>query len=100
MYETIGNAVLNLAFILYLIHYFPQLLTNRKNSNLEHLSLHFHGMLSVCYFSDLAYGLGMNMPWQYRCVSMIGSACLLIQHGQLLNIHKDNPSIKNIVLRY
>jgi len=91
MSDTIGNIALNMAFILYLVHYFPQLLTNRKVDNLEHLSLHFHGMLSICYLGDLIYGFGMGMPWQYRCVSTMGSCCLLIQHWQLHKIHHLNP---------
>ena len=94
MISVIGNTALNIAFILYLIHYFPQLIHNQKNEKLKNLSLHFHGFLAACYLSDLSYGFGLAMPWQYRLVSIIGSICLMIQHIQLRKIHANTRCYK------
>lgn len=75
--------------ILYLIMYFPQLIHN-KNGRLVDLSLHFHNLLVFYYITDLIYGFGLLMPWQYRLVSIIGLICLIIQHIQLRRIHHNN----------
>jgi uncharacterized protein with PQ loop repeat len=86
--ETLGQISLNIAFVLYLINYFPQLLKNRHSENLSQLSINFHKLLLLTYLSDLIYGLGVRMPWQYCCVSIIGSLCLLYQHYQLSRLYQ------------
>lgn len=88
--ERIGAIALNAAFVLYLIHYLPQLHHNRKKKQLQTISLHFHGLLGICYLSDLSYGMGMHLPWQYCTVSFIGTLCLAVQHQQLSALHRDN----------
>jgi hypothetical protein len=81
--EHIGQVCLNIALVLYLIHYLPQLLHNRHVENRIQLNIHFHGLLSIGYLSDLIFAFGMNMPWQYCMVSTVGVVCLFMQHVQL-----------------
>lgn len=88
MSEYIGYICLNIALVLYLIHYLPQLLHNRNAHNRAQVSIHFHGLLSICYICDLIFAFGMNMPWQYCLVSIIGVFCLLAQHFQLKKINQ------------
>ena len=83
-YVLFGSVSLNISFILYLIHYLPQLIHNQRDGQIKQLSLSFHYLLLLCYLADLNYGFGLNLPWQYRLVSAFGLACLLIQHYQLL----------------
>jgi len=85
--EYIGQISLNIALVLYLIHYIPQLIHNNRTENRKQLSLHFHGLLSIAYLSDLIFAVGMNMPWQYCLVSVVGVLCLLTQHAQLKSMH-------------
>jgi uncharacterized protein with PQ loop repeat len=90
MSHFVGQLALNVAFILYLLHYLPQLHHNRDRLNLQSVSLHFHGLLLISYLCDLGYGFGMGLPWQYVTISSMGTLCLLIQHVQLFFIHKTN----------
>jgi len=85
--QYIGQIALNIATILYLIHYLPQLVHNRKAENRAQLNLHFHGLLSIAYLSDLIFAFGMNMPWQYCLVSVVGALCLVAQHLQLKKMY-------------
>jgi len=87
--QTIGHYTLNISMILYLVMYFPQLMHNKKG-RLVDLSLHFHNLLIFYYITDLIYGFGLLMPWQYRLVSIVGLICLIIQHIQLRRIHRKN----------
>lgn len=87
MSDVIGSVALNCAFILYLIHYFPQLIHNTRKEKLQRVSLHFHGLLGLSYLTDLSYGFGLQLPWQYRLVSIIGVVCISIQHWQLMKVH-------------
>ncbi len=94
--EYIGQICLNIALVLYLIHFLPQLMHNRCVNYRAQISLHFHGLLSIAYLSDLTFAFGMNMPWQYCLVSSTGVLCLLIQHFQL----KKEAQQKTLFLSY
>jgi PQ loop repeat len=83
----IGYIALNIAFVFYLIHYLPQLFHNQSKKSLTQISLHFHGLLALCYLCDLSYAFGFAMPWQYCLVSIIGTLCLGIQHWQLAKLY-------------
>ncbi|MCC5792609.1 MAG: PQ-loop repeat-containing protein [Legionellaceae bacterium] len=91
MATLIGQTALNIAIVLYLIHYLPQLVHNMHAEKLRAVNVHFHGLLSISYLADLSYGFGLQLPWQYRLVSLTGTICLLIQHRQLQNIHAQAP---------
>ncbi len=93
-YSTIGAISLNISFLLYVIHYFPQLIHNQRDGQLQQLSLNFHYLLGFCYLADLNYGYGLGLPWQYRLVSWVGVLCLIIQHFQLTKIYKHLRSFK------
>lgn len=90
----IGAISLNVSLLLYLIHYFPQLIHNQRDGQLNQLSLGFHYLLTLAYLSDLNYGYGLGLPWQYRLVSAIGLCCLLYQHRQLAKIHRNNKQFR------
>lgn len=83
----IGSISLNASFILYLIHYLPQLIHNQRHDQLANMSLGFHVLLTLGYFTDLNYGFGVGMPWQYRVVSEVGLSCLIFQHCQLTKLY-------------
>jgi len=81
---VIGAMSLNLSFGLYLILYIPQIIHNRKSTNIAQLSLNLHLLLYVSYFFDLCYGFSMHLPWQYKTVSIIGLLLIGIQHLQFI----------------
>lgn len=95
MSESIGYICLNIALVLYLIHYLPQLIHNRNAINRSQMNVHFHGLLSICYLCDLTFAFGMNMPWQYCLVSVIGTLCLLAQHYQLKNLDQQKKLLSS-----
>jgi uncharacterized protein with PQ loop repeat len=98
MYSTIGHLFLNIAFVLYLILYLPQLIYNARHKKFEHMSFFMHIMLLQAYWCDLFYGMGRHMPWQYVFVSMIGVMYLLIQHGQWFFFNLKHHPEKNLAL--
>ena len=83
----IGNIALNISLFFYLTHYLPQLYRNATEGKMKGLSLGFHHLLLASYLFDLIYGFGMKMPWQYKMVTLIGLACMLIQHWQLMRVY-------------
>ena len=82
--SLIGSISLNISFILYLILYIPQIVHNRKSTNIAQLSLSLHLFLYSSYFFDLCYGFSSHLPWQYKTVSIIGLLLVGIQHIQLM----------------
>jgi uncharacterized protein with PQ loop repeat len=83
MMNFIGKLSLNLSASFYLIWFIPQILLNFKRKNTEGFSIIMHGILGIAYLSDLIYGFGLNMPWQYRSVTIVGLCSLILQHYQL-----------------
>ena len=86
--NLIGNISLNIAMIIYLIQYLPQLYHNKTVAHLKKMSLTFHFIFFIAYVTDLIYAFGMHMPWQYNMVSIVGLTSLLIQHRQLTKIYE------------
>ena len=88
--HSLGEVTLSLSVFIYLIWFTPQLLLTLKNKDTGNLSLFMHGFLFVGYTADLIYGFGRHMEWQYRLVTMIGLASLLVQHFQfwIYGLHK------------
>jgi uncharacterized protein with PQ loop repeat len=82
MLDNIGHLFLNVAFVLYLILYIPQLIHNARNQTFAHMSFLMHAMMLQAYSCDLLYALTRHMPWQYLTVSCMGLICLCIQHAQ------------------
>lgn len=82
----LGNLTLNVAFVLYIIVYIPQIIHNNKLANIANLSLWLHFLLYISYAFDLVYGFATYLPWQYKLVSMIGLTLVMIQHMQLLRL--------------
>lgn len=83
MSTLIGNICLNIAFVLYLFVYLPQIIHNRQTNHIANLSLRMHFTFYIAYLLDLFYGFSNHLPWQYRMVSIIGVTLLTIQHLQL-----------------
>lgn len=80
--NLIGHITLNLSTAVYIVWLVPQILLNFKRKNTEGLSMLMHGILCVGYLSDLMYGFGLGMQWQYRAVTLVGLGSLAIQHYQ------------------
>ena len=94
----IGTITLNVAFILYLVVYVPQIIHNRCEKNLAHLSDGMHFSLFSGYLLDLFYGFSKYLPWQYKSVSVIGLILILIQHFQLIHYHKKQEQIYKLTI--
>ncbi len=80
----LGQISLNVAFVIYLIVYIPQIIHNQKVTNIAQLSLGLHFLLFSSYFFDLFYGFSSHLPWQYRTVSTVGLLLVTVQHLQLI----------------
>jgi len=84
--ETLGNLTLNLAFVLYLIVYVPQIRHNTNSTHLAQLSTSLHILLMTSFVLDLIYGFLKPLPWQYRAVSMVALSLLGVQQLQLMQL--------------
>ena len=73
---------LNLSLAIYLVWFIPQIWLNFKRKDTEGLSLFMHGLLCLGYLTDLLYGFGRGMQWQYRTVTLTGLVSLAVQHYQ------------------
>ena len=85
--ELLGSVTLNVSLCLYCIVYWPQLMHNKKSSNLLQLNLRLHALLYLSYALDLFYGFAMNLSWQYRFVSVLSMSYVLLQHVQLIGLY-------------
>lgn len=85
MKTLIGNISLNISLILYLINYIPQLIHNYRGVHLSKLSIYYHAILYFSVITDLFYGFSMQLPWQYKLVSITFFFYLWIQHWQMRN---------------
>lgn len=81
--QWIGEGCLIASFLLYLVVYSPQLIHNRKKTQIEQLSLSMHYLLYIGYLFDVLYGWYTHLPWQYLSVASIGYIFLTIQNTQL-----------------
>ncbi len=81
--HTLGMMSLNIAFVLYLFVFIPQIHHNRKLSHLKHLSPFMHWVLYTGVWFDLFYGFANDLQWQYKAVSIVSLFILSIQHIQL-----------------
>ena len=80
--NLIGHITLNVSMTIYLVWFVPQVILNFKRKDTEGLSMLMHGILCLGYLSDLIYGFGLGMQWQYRTVTIVGLCSLSIQHYQ------------------
>lgn len=92
MLNGIGSISLNLSFYLYLILYIPQIVHNQKSAHLAELSFLLHLILFSSILLDLFYGFGVNLPWQYKTVSVVSFLVLTIQHYQFMQFFKQVKS--------
>lgn len=83
MQQLIGNIALNISFAIYLVLYLPQVIYNFRRRSTEGLSFMMHVILMIGYTADMMYGFGRHMQLQYCLVSLIGLACLVVQHIQI-----------------
>ena len=83
MVTLIGSICLNIAFVLYLLVYLPQILHNAQSNHIVNLSLNMHFILYIGYILDLFYGFSSHLQWQYRAVSVVGLTVLTVQHLQI-----------------
>ena len=86
--SLIGAISLNISTVLYFTCYLPQLVHNQRGEKLQGLSLSFHYILFVDYLLDLVYGFALDLPWQYKLVSLTGVIFLVIQQKQLYQLRQ------------
>lgn len=82
MQSMIGHISLNISFLIYVVLYLPQVLRNLRRKSTDGVSYVMHLILMVGYISDMLYGFGRHMPWQYCLVDVAGLSCLSLQHIQ------------------
>lgn len=82
--HELGMLSLNLAFVLYLFVFLPQIWHNRNSAYLQNLSPMMHSVLYFGVLLDLFYGFANDFQWQYKTVSVVSLLVLTIQHLQLL----------------
>lgn len=90
---TLGNITLNIAFVLYLIVYIPQLRHNKNKHHLAELSISLHMIIMTSFVLDLLYGLLKPLPWQYRAVSIVALGTLSIQQMQLMRLAQQRAQV-------
>ncbi|NCT56358.1 MAG: PQ-loop repeat-containing protein [Legionella sp.] len=91
---TLGNFTLNLAFVLYLIVYLPQIRHNTHKHHLAELSVSLHMIIMTSFALDLLYALFKPLPWQYRAVSIAALCTLSIQQFQLMRFAQERGQVK------
>lgn len=79
----LGLITLNISSTIYLIWLIPQIIHNFRRKDTEGLSMLMHGILFTACLSDLMYGFGTGMQWQYRMVSIVTLCGLMVQHYQI-----------------
>jgi uncharacterized protein with PQ loop repeat len=94
MQPLIGQISLNTSFFIYVIWLLPQILLNFKRKDTEGLSMLMHGILYLGFLTDLMYGFGREMQWQYRAVTIIGLLSLTVQHYQFFRYGLHNAKQK------
>ncbi len=90
---TLGNFTLNLACVLYLFVYIPQIRYNNTKHHLAELSVSLHMILMTSFVLDLMYGYLQSLPWQYLLVSWVALSTLSIQHIQIVRLSQQNRYI-------
>jgi len=90
---SLGNFTLNLAFVLYLFVYVPQIRHNNNKQHLAELNISLHCILMVSFVLDLIYALLTPLPWQYSMVAIFSLSTLSLQHLQLLRIVQQRSQI-------
>lgn len=98
----LGHITLNLSMTIYLVWFVPQIILNFKRKDTEGLSMLMHGILCIGYLSDLMYGFGLSMQWQYRMVTTVGLFSLAIQHYQFgrYGLHRTTEKYTYLVLNF
>ncbi|MCX7124731.1 MAG: PQ-loop repeat-containing protein [Gammaproteobacteria bacterium] len=89
MLPIVGKISLNVSLVLYLINYAPQIIHNKMRHQTAGLSFYFHQLLLFSSITDLIYGIGVHMPWQYRLVSVSAIFYLFTQHIQIKEVIHD-----------
>lgn len=97
--HTLGEISLTFSTIIYILWLFPQLQLNFQRKSTQGLSFWLHTLLFIGYGTDLIYGFGFHMEWQYRLVTIVGLLCLLVQHVQF-GYYGDKRSRKQIHYRF
>lgn len=96
----IAQISLNTSLFIYLIWLLPQIILNFKRQNTKGLSILMHGILCLGYVSDLVYGFGREMQWQYRTITIVGLISLAVQHYQFFRygLHNEKQKIIYVLL--
>lgn len=87
MWRMIGELTLNFTTFIYFIWFFPQLILTFKNQNISALSFGMHTLLLLGYMADFIYGVGLQLPFQYKIVTISGLLVLIVEHYQFWVYH-------------
>jgi uncharacterized protein with PQ loop repeat len=90
--HTLGLIALNISTSTYMVRFLPQLIHNLKHKKTEYLSFLMHLILIISFSTDLLYGFGRHMQWQYRMVTVTCLIFLLVQHVQF-GLYKNSESL-------
>jgi uncharacterized protein with PQ loop repeat len=94
MWQNIGELTLNFTTLIYFIWFLPQLLLTFKNQTISALSFGMHTLLLLGYLGDLIYGFGLELPLQYKMVTISGLLILMLEHYQFWVYHFRTSSQK------
>ena len=88
MIHLIGHIALNIASMLYMVTYLPQLWHNHQQPHLDSMNFGFHAMLLLGTTMDLYNAFGIIAQWQYQAVGCMCLIYLLLQHLQWWSVAK------------
>lgn len=94
--HILGMLSLNIAFVLYLIVFVPQIWHNRRCESLKNLSPMMHLVLYFGVLFDLFYGFANNFQWQYKTVSIASLLVLSVQHVQLFRFFRQRMAWRDL----
>ncbi|WP_018299058.1 PQ-loop repeat-containing protein [Fangia hongkongensis] len=88
--SSIGMITINISFLIYCLYFLPQLLHNQLKHKTADISMSTQALMVLANVLDLIYGFGYGLQWQYRAVTILTLACLIIQQWQ---IYRDSKKI-------
>ena len=80
--QSLGLVSLSFSTIIYCVWLLPQIGYNAKRQSMEGLSFSWHALLVFGACFDAIYGVGTQLPWLYRLVTMLTLTALAVQQWQ------------------
>lgn len=80
--QSLGLVSLSFSTIVYSVWLLPQIGYNARRHSVEGLSFLWHALLVFGACFDAIYGVGTQLPWLYRLVTILTLMALAVQHWQ------------------